>query len=148
MSNRLYTEEEKCGKIEKHHLSLESNTAWFEKGRIFTVATWRVFRMKPQEVNKSGEIVQIKFFVGQNGMVEQVYLIEENGRKVVWDAGENYDFPDISDERLCKTFQQLAFGNPEDFRKLYQVLRVSGQERLWQCIQKQKTQIQQMFNFS
>lgn len=115
---------------------------------VFTVATWRVFRMKPQEAENAGEIVQIKFFVGQNGMVEQVYLIEQNGRKVVWDAGRNYDFPNISDERLNKAFQDLAFGNPNDFRRLYRILQASGQKRLWQCIQNKKAEIQQMFNFS
>lgn len=104
--------------------------------------------MKPQEEDYPGKIVQIKFFVNQMGMVEQVYLIELNGRKVVWEAGDEKDFPDIPDEDLKTVFQRLALGNPEDFRRLYEILQASKQKRLWRWIQATKREIQRLFTFS
>ena len=147
MSKENYTKCQKYDIIGQHNISSESGSMRFEKGKVDTVANWRVFRMKPPDAEEPGEIDQMKFFVNQDGMVEQIYLIENNGRKVVWDAGEDWDYPDISEPRLYKAFYQFALGNPKDFQKMYRILLFNKQKRLWQCMQNTRAEILQIFNF-
>jgi len=117
------------------------------KGTVDTVRKWQVLRMKSEE-ERPGDIVQVRFFINQFGFVEQIYLIERIGRKMVWNAGVNNDFPDITEEQLSLAFQKLAFGNLKDFRELYYILKEGRQKRLWKCIQAQKKEIQDSFKFS
>lgn len=110
-----------------------------------------VLRMNPNYGAESiGDILDMKFFVSKDGYLERIYLIERNGRKVLWNGYSSKStkaFAEISNEELVDVFKRLALGNPSDFRNLYEEIR-DGDKRVFQCIDTARRQVRAMFNFT
>ena len=110
-----------------------------------------VLRMNPNYGTESiGDILDMCFFVSKNGYLEQIYLIERNGRKVLWSGYTSKStkaFAEFSNSQLIDVFKKLALANPSDFRKLYEEIR-NGDSRVFNCIETARKQVKAMFNFT
>lgn len=106
--------------------------------------------------DRSSQILDTKiiFLVNNKGRLNQIiwhYLTSFAGEKEsTWgnEKQERWNLEsDANEYDLMRAFKHLALGNPEDFKKLYYVLK-EHDDVTFPCIEETLKEIQELFNFN
>lgn len=94
----------------------------------------------------------IRFFLTNKGRLYKIIwryeMTEDKPRTFQWgdDKQESWDLNNANEEDLMRAFRHLAFGNPKDFKKLYETLK-KHDDIVFSSIQQVKQEIREQFNF-